>query len=103
MSYILYKLKDPESNAILNIINYLDNLNYDLHPCEIIEEDYPDWVTELPSIYDIENETLYRGETNVIQYYTNMTNIIHLKDKSQCPSKRNVWSIDNIFKYFWYK
>lgn len=87
--YTLYK--NPVQPETLAIVQYLHSRGISLQPNLIVERNYPSFVTQLPSIYYMNN--LYSGLWQVIQFYESMTGISNLLTKANnfkanCPSYR---------------
>lgn len=84
MKYVLYNCNN-NNISIKYILAYLDYLGYELEPDYIYESifnvDVDVDVLQAPSICTYENN-VYIGETECVKFYTEMTNITHLKDKA---------------------
>jgi hypothetical protein len=54
MSYILYK--NPIQLDTLDIVQYLYSRNLDAQPFACIERNFPENITQIPTIYDLETK-----------------------------------------------
>lgn len=95
MTYILYNPSKGIPRSIQNILKYVDYLGYDLEPTQVNIENIDididineDILQNLPMIYTYDNKW-YFGEYDCIKFYSDVTLIMHLKDKA-----------DNFNKYF---
>lgn len=79
MKYILYNPCD--NRPIHYILKYLDYLEYNLEPNYTIM-DIDMNLPNLPIIYTYDDNKWYIGEKQCIQFYTDATLILHLKDKA---------------------
>jgi hypothetical protein len=85
MKYILYNPCD--NRPIDYILKYLDYLEYNLEPSYIhnsimdMDIDMDIDLPNLPMIYTYDNKW-YIGENQCIQFYSDATLILHLKDKA---------------------
>lgn len=81
MKYILY---DPSNNrSIYKILKYLDYRKYNLEPHTICNSIIDSDIINSPSIYVIDNNKWYTGETECVKFYSDFTLIMHLKDKAE--------------------
>lgn len=80
MSYTLYK------NAIqldtLAVVRYLHSIGCDATPQTIIERNYPEWVTQLPSI-QLSDGTKYVGLTACLAFWEAQSGQDRLFEKAQ--------------------
>lgn len=97
MKYILY---DPSNNQTLsNILRYVDYLGYSLEP-EVVEInilDFPEYIKTTPSIITF-NGQLYNGENECVHFLYEITNIMHLRDKSYSFIKEHPHYPKSLFK-----
>jgi hypothetical protein len=77
-NYILYK--NPIQLDTLYIVQYLYYLGYIFIPKFCIEENFPQWVTELPSI-EYKNRK-YIGYNRVMQFYEEQSRVKNLLYKA---------------------
>lgn len=78
MTYILYK--QPISLDTLNIVRYLHYCGLNYVPSTIIERNYPDYITMLPSV--VHNNVLYSGLDQVAIFYENLSGINNILQKA---------------------
>ena len=87
MQYILY---NPSNNrSIYTILKYLDYREYNLDPHIICDSLIDSDIVETPSIYVINNNEWYIGETQCVKFYSDSTLIMHLKDKAETFDKHS--------------
>lgn len=77
--YILYK--SPIQLDTLYIVQYLHYNNIIFLPSNIIERNYPQFVTNLPTI--IYNKKYYNGLEEVISLYEKISGIDNILEKSR--------------------
>ena len=81
--YVLFKEYNSDKFPF-NIINYLLSKGYtNLIPDLIVTKNFPEWVTELPSILrETENgPEFYIGKNEVLRFYTEQSLVLHLESK----------------------
>jgi hypothetical protein len=78
--HIIYK--NPVQLDTLAIMQYMHSQGIDMKPLQIIERQYPYWVTQLPSIYDVDNSQQLVGFENCVQYYERVSGISDLLNKA---------------------
>lgn len=83
--YTLYK--NPIQLETLYIVQYLHYKNISFLPSTIIERSYPQFVTELPTIYY--NNKTYTGLEEVISLYENISGIDNILEKAMEFKKQN--------------
>lgn len=72
----MYTLYNPiNSNILSNIIDYLHYLGYNLLPKKCIYNKIP--------VIETNTGEIYVGEKECIQFYTDLTLILHLSDKAR--------------------
>jgi hypothetical protein len=76
--YILYK--NPIQKDTLHIVQYLHNNQIHFLPSTIIERNYPNFVTELPTISY--NNKLYIGLDQVVGLYETISGIDNVLEKA---------------------
>lgn len=91
-------LYNPSNNRSISIIlKYLDYLGYNLEPEIVysslldIDLDIDQEPPHLPLIYTSDNQ-IYMGEERCIQFYSDATLILHLRDKAE--------SFDKDFQFY---
>lgn len=75
--YDLYK--NPIQYDTLNIVQFLHFVGYQTKPRHCIEINYPPIVTELPSIYDLDEQIWHIGYENVIKFYEKESGLKNLQ------------------------
>ena len=83
--YTLYK--NPIQLETLYIVQYLHSKNISFLPSMIIERNYPEFVTELPTIYY--KNKMYKGLEEVISLYENISGIENILEKAMEFKKQN--------------
>lgn len=83
--YILYK--NPIQLDTLYIVQYLHYNNIKFLPSSIIERNYPQFVTDLPTI--VYNNNVYSGLTEVISLYEKISGIDNILEKAIEWKKQN--------------
>lgn len=78
--YILFK--NPIQYDTLSIVQYLFTKGIDVKPKMVIERNYPNYITETPSIYIIATGQLYQGLDLCIEFYEMISNIDNLLIKA---------------------
>jgi len=79
-NYTLYK--NPIQLDTLAIVRYIYYTGINLQPTTCIERNYPESITEIPSILDHDINQIHTGLSNVIKYYEDKTGITNLLEKS---------------------
>ena len=77
--YTLYK--NPIQLDTLYIVQYLYSIGIILLPSLVIERNYPQFVTDLPSI--VYNNNIYNGIEKVIAFYEEKSGIDNLLEKAK--------------------
>jgi hypothetical protein len=83
MIQLLYKIHDdPNCELLLNIVRYLHaTCNIDLRAKTVIEKNFPEYITCLPTIILYNDQTIV-GIDNIITYIESITNQQNLKNKA---------------------
>jgi hypothetical protein len=94
-----YKLYNPTNNrSISNILKYLDYKGYDLEP-EDVSVSLMDTDLDMRYFPIIQTENiLYVGEYKCVQFYSDATLILHLKEKAENFEKYNPSYPKNLYK-----
>lgn len=71
--YVL--LKKPIQKETLKIVRWLNAQGINAQPARIVERNYPEWVTELPSIEVIETEERHVGLRECIAFYQRLARL----------------------------
>jgi len=72
MGYHLFQL--PTQEELVAVVQYLWSLDIDARPQAVIETGWEDWgVTDLPAIYDVDQDSMYQGLDACMYYYEQAT------------------------------
>ena len=75
---ILYKIhEDDNCDKFLNIVRFLYAHGYDIRPHNVIERNFPDNITVLPTIIT-NNHSLIIGIDNITTFYENLLDMSDL-------------------------
>jgi hypothetical protein len=88
--YILFK--KPEQYDTLYIVQYLYSLGTNLQPVSCIEHNHNAFnknVEQIPTIYNIDNNTYHHGINEVINFYEKQTGIEKILQKSNEFKQQN--------------
>jgi hypothetical protein len=83
--YILYK--EPISLDILYLIQYLYSQGIDFRPNVIIERNFPEDITQLPTVRYENN--LYSGLDQIVKFYEECSDIPNLLQKAKQFKEEN--------------
>lgn len=75
--YVLYK--KPVQVDTLAIVRYLFHEHgFDARPSMCIERAHPAWVTELPSIMDLDDDSVHVGFEECVKYFEKVSGVGNL-------------------------